>query len=106
MKKSSCSESALNLGDKILKQCELTLERYRKKAIELGTQEFGGVGTQVFRECLNGKDFLSTAVGWSNVKIITQEKEGHLGYLTALSVAKPLGIFAFLILHILIFLWL
>mmetsp|Transcript_23217 Transcript_23217/g.57284 ORF Transcript_23217/g.57284 Transcript_23217/m.57284 type:complete len:446 (+) Transcript_23217:216-1553(+) len=74
-------------SDGALEDLSDIITRFAAKARELGADEMGGVCTAAFRRAANGPSFLKNIaknVGVS-LKIITQEQEAHLGYMTVVS---------------------
>ena len=75
------------LSDHILAELELLLNNYRSIAMGFGADEVAGVATAVFRESQNGADFIKKIQSdlGINLQVISQEKEGEIGFLTAVA---------------------
>ena len=75
------------LSDNILLELENILTHYRTIATDLGTTEFVGVATAVFRESKNGADFINNMKDKLDLRleVISQEEEGMMGFLSAVA---------------------
>lgn len=75
------------LNNEIQQEGIRQLEILVKKAKELKAKKIKGVATSVFRMAKNGKDVIDTFSKKLKIpiRILSQEEEGHLGYLSALS---------------------
>ncbi len=74
-----------NISELTLKQGHKVLSQLKEKATSAGATEFRGVATEVFRKAKNGEAHIqseSQKLGFT-IKIIDQEMEGRLGYLSA-----------------------
>jgi exopolyphosphatase/guanosine-5'-triphosphate,3'-diphosphate pyrophosphatase len=75
------------LSDKILLDLEEQVRRYRNLAWYLGAEKIVGIATAVFREATNGRaaiEKINRNLG-SNIRVIPQEEEGNIGFLTAVA---------------------
>lgn len=75
------------LSESILAKLEDIISNYKKIALKLGAREMAGVATAVFRESKNGADFIHRLREKTdiNFQLISQKKEGELGFLTAVA---------------------
>lgn len=75
------------LSDAILAELRNVLVHYRDIAEGLGAEELAGVATAVFRESKNGGGFIQQMRDELGIglKLISQEEEGRLGFLTAVA---------------------
>lgn len=75
------------LSDAVLVELEQVLVHYHAIASGMGANEMSGVATAVFRESKNGAEFIEYIKTKLNLrlKVISQEEEGRLGFLTAVA---------------------
>eukprot|EP01126_Amoeba_proteus_P007930 TRINITY_DN12895_c0_g1_i1.p1 TRINITY_DN12895_c0_g1~~TRINITY_DN12895_c0_g1_i1.p1 ORF type:complete len:351 (+),score=80.63 TRINITY_DN12895_c0_g1_i1:3-1055(+) len=77
------------LSDELCQKLMSTIENYKEQAQLVGTEIHSGVATAVFRKATNGLEILNSInQKFSlNLKLITQELEGKLGFMTACALA-------------------
>lgn len=81
------------MGAEILETCFGMLREFRQAAESAGAQHHAAVATAVFRDAADGGAFLERVrleLGLE-AKIVSQELEGELGYLTAQALAAQTG---------------
>eukprot|EP00056_Hartaetosiga_gracilis_P003957 m.69778 g.69778 ORF g.69778 m.69778 type:complete len:378 (-) comp11646_c3_seq2:1652-2785(-) len=76
------------LSDEIMERGYNILKEYKKTADDLGATYISGAATQVFRLASNGHEFLKkvNAELGVNLRVVSQDCEGQIGFLTAKSV--------------------
>ena len=80
------------LSDDIQKKALDSLKELKKNAEEYGATHFQGIATAVFRKAKNGDIFLQNLIRETglDLEIISQEKEGLLGFYTAAALCPDL----------------
>lgn len=78
------------LDEAIYQQALSTLHKFKKLSDENGVQKIIGVATDIFRKASNGTEFIERLSRESgiDIRIISQDKEGELGFLTVSHVAN------------------
>lgn len=78
------------LSDGILDKCFHCLKHFKQIGEQYGVQQHCGIGTAVFRKASNGVAFLERVknVLGIDIRLVSQEEEGRIGSLTALSVSS------------------
>jgi exopolyphosphatase / guanosine-5'-triphosphate,3'-diphosphate pyrophosphatase len=73
------------LSEEIQKVAMQALQELKEEAIKNGATQFRGMATAVFRKARNGEAFLEKLASETGIglEIVSQEKEGKIGFLTA-----------------------
>ncbi len=83
------------LSERIQEIALNTLTKLKKDAVSYGATEFSGIATATFRKAKNGLNLLKRMVEKTGVRlqIISQEKEGIIGYNTGLALYEKYNLF-------------
>jgi len=95
LRQSMAMRSDGKVGAEALAKCAEEVRDLKHEAEMHGATSHAAIATAVFREALDGPDFLQAVIHAElglDAKIISQEMEGKLGYLTAVVLANAAGL--------------